>query len=413
MTQHFRAVVIGGGVVGCSVLYHLSKAGWNDVALCERYELTAGATWHSSGHISAFTPTKTLCDLAMTTRRLLRALETESGQMIGLVDSGSLRLARSPEQLAEYETIAEMLNPSGLDTSVLGATETSAMWPLMKADDVYGALYLPHDCYLNAADLTQAYAKAARGRGARIFRNTGVDAIEHLPSGEWRLETTDGVFACEHVVSATGIFARNSPLSRYFTLPCATISHQYVVTAPIEEIRHRHSTDESRLPILRQPDIKLNIREEGEGLFVSVYEPHATAIFPQGPPPDFAMQLLPPDFTCIEEQFGSAIDRVACLGDAGIKDPVNGPMPWSPDFAPLVGPAQDLPNAWLAEANSYGVTWSGGVGELLANWITSGDPGRDAGELDPRRFDRMLDHRVIDEQATLAYQGSYNGARTR
>ena len=344
----------------------------------------------------------------MTTQRLLRALETESQQMIGLVESGSLRLARSPDQLAEYQALADKFNPTGLEAGVIGAGETSSMWPLMKADDVHGALYLPHDCYLNAADLTQAYAKAARRRGAQIFRNMGVDTVDRLASGEWQLNTTDGVITCEHVISATGIFARNSPLSRYLTVPCATISHQYVVTAPIEEVRRRRANGEKRLPILRQPDIKLNIREEGEGFFVSVYEPHAAAIFPDGPPSHFAMQLLPPDFSCIEEQFGGAIERVACLGEAGIKDPVNGPMPWSPDFAPAVGPAQDLPNAWLAEGNSYGVTWSGGVGELLANWITTGEPGCDVSELDPRRFSPKLDHGVIDAQATLAYQGSYN-----
>lgn len=332
-TKHFRAVVIGGGVVGCNILFHLAKAGWTDIALCERHQLTAGATWHSSGHISALTPSKELSKLAMTTRRMLGPLEAESGQSLGLVESGSLRLATSIEQRREFESIATQFADVGLDACVVDTQEVSALWPLMDIRRVVGALHLPHDGYLNTTDFTQALASAARGRGATIFRDTGIESIHQLPCGEWQLRTLSDDIVAEHIISATGIFARRSPLARYVTIPSAVITHQYIVTDTVEAVRDRRQNGLPRLPILRQPDISLNVREEGEGLFVSVYEPHARASFPEGVPSDFSMQLLPGNFDGLESQFQAAIDRVPSLGRVGIKTVVNGPMPWSPDFS--------------------------------------------------------------------------------
>ena len=411
-TKHFRAVVIGGGVVGCNILFHLAKAGWTDIALCERHELTAGATWHSSGHISALTPSRELSRLAMTTRGMLGPLEAESEQSLGLVESGSLRLATSVEQRREFESISTRFADVGLDACVIDPHEVSDLWPLMEVRRIEGALHLPHDGYLNATDFTQALASAARRRGATIFRNTGIESIQQLSCGGWQLRTPDDDIVAEHVISATGIFARRSPLARYVTVPSAVITHQYIVTDTVEAIRERRQDALPRLPILRQPDISLNVREEGEGLFVSVYEPHARASFPQGVPNDFSMQLLPGNFDGLESQFQAAIDRVPCLGHSGIKTVVNGPMPWSPDFFPALGPVSGLRNAWMAEGVSYGVTWSGGVGELLAGWITQGEPGRDVSLFDCRRFDAQADFNAIDTQATAAYLGSYNTQST-
>lgn len=406
--KRYRAVVIGGGVVGCNILFQLTKAGWSDVALCERHQLTAGATWHSSGHISALTPSKDLSRLAMTTRRMLKPLEAESGQALGLVESGSLRLATSSEQLREFEAIASQFAGVGLDAQILDTGEASALWPMMEAQQVEGALYLPHDCYLNAADFTQALASAARTRGATVMQGNGIESIRQLATGEWQLRGSQQDVIAEHVISATGIFARRSPLSSYVTLPCAVITHQYLVTDTVDEVRQRRQQGHSRLPILRQPDISLNVREEGEGLFVSVYEPHAQASFVDGVPNDFEMQLLPGYFEGVEPQFEAAIKRVPALGRAGIKSMVNGPMPWSPDFFPAIGPVAELPNVWMAEAVCYGVTWSGGVAEVLARWITTGDPGCDVSALDCGRFDTHMDTGSLDAQATAAYLGSYN-----
>ena len=408
MDRHYRALVIGGGVVGCNVLYHLTREGWSDVALCERRELTAGATWHSSGHISAYTGDLTLVDLARYTRSQIDRLRTEAEQDLGLRSAGSLRLATRRAHLEEYRRFADAARTIGVDARVVGPGEALALWPLMNGEGVIGALHLPGDCYLDAAGFTQALASAARSRGARILRQTEVTGLEPARSGGWRIQTTDGDIGCEHVVSATGIFARRTFALAGMFLPVATLSHQYLVTGPVDRIVERRATTDDRLPILRQPDIRLNVREEGDGYFVSVYESGARAIFPDGAPREHGMELLPPDLESIEDQFAGAVHRVPDLEQAGIREIVHGPLPWSADFAPLVGPVPDRHNLWVAEGVSYGVTWSGGVARLLARWIVHGDPGCDASSVDCRRFGATATPAWADEQATRSYLGSYS-----
>ena len=408
MDRHYRALVIGGGVVGCNVLHHLTREGWSDVALCERRELTAGATWHSSGHISAYTGDLNLVELARYTRSQVDRLRTEVEQDLGLRSAGSLRLATLPEHLEEYRRFADAAQTIGVDARVVGPSEALALWPLMNGEGVLGALHLPEDCYLNAADFTLALARAARSRGARILRQTEVTGLEPVRSGGWRVRTTNGDLICEHVVSATGIFARRTFALAGMFLPVATLSHQYLVTEPVGRIVERRATTGARLPILRQPDIRLNVREEGEGFFVSVYESGARAIFPDGAPREHGMELLPPDLESIEDRFAGAIHRVPGLEQAGIREIVHGPLPWSADFAPLVGPVPHRRNFWVAEGVSYGVTWSGGVARLLARWIVHGDPGCDTSSVDCRRFGATATPAWADEQATRSYLGSYN-----
>ena len=409
ISRDYRALVIGGGVVGCNVLYHLVREGWSDVALCERRELTAGATWHSSGHISAYTGDLRLVELAQYTRSQLDRLQTEADRDLGLHRAGSLRLATRPAHLEEYRQFVDAAEAVGVDARLVSPRQALELWPLMNDEGVLGALHLPQDCYLDAAGFTQALAGTARSRGAKILRHTEVVGLELEPTGEWRVRTTNGEFRCEHVVSATGIFARRTfALARMF-LPVATLSHQYLVTSPVNEIvERRRAAAGDRLPILRQPDIRLNVREEGDGLFISVYESNAKAIFPDGPPMDFGMELLPPDFDSIQDQFEGAIHRVPCLRDAGIRETVHGPLPWSADFVPMVGPVPNRRNLWVAEGVSYGVTWSGGVARLLARWIVHGDPGCDTSVMDCRRFDAFATASCADERATRSYLGSYN-----
>ena len=408
MDRQYRALVIGGGVVGCNVLYHLTREGWSDVALCERRELTAGATWHSSGHISAYTGDLNLVGLARYTRSQIDGLRNEVEQDLGLRSAGSLRLATRRAHLAEYRGFANAARAVGVEARVIGPREALALWPLMNDEGVLGALHIPGDCYLDAAGFTQALARAARSRGARILRQTEVTGFEPARSGGWRVRTTNGEIDCEHVVSATGIFARRTFALAGMFLPVATLSHQYLVTEPARPIIERRRTTDARLPILRQPDIRLNVREEGDGLFVSVYESGARAIFPDGAPREYGMELLPPDLESIEDQFAGAIRRVPALGEIGIREIVHGPLPWSADFAPLVGPVPDWRNFWVAEGVSYGVAWSGGVARLLARWIVHGDPGSDTSSVDCRRFGTTATPAWADERATSSYLGSYN-----
>ena len=407
MNSHLRAAVIGGGVTGCSILYHLTRAGWADIALFERSELTAGATWHSSGHIAHYTQSPQLTQLSSDTRAQLKRIELEAEQPLGLMETGSLRLATSTAAYQNFAAFSETAAGIGCGARMVSRAEAAAMWPLADLTGVEGALLVAHDCRLNAADFTQAMAKAARAQGAAVHRETEVTTLTAAPGGGWVLHTNQGAWTAEHVITASGIFARRSLPALGITLPVAVVSHQYLVTDAVPQIAARRAQNAPALPILRHPDIGLNIREEGDGYCISLYEQNAQTVFPDGPPGGFGMELFAEDFDSIEAGFEEAMRCVPSMGEAGIRSTVHGPMPWSPDFAPMVGPAPGARNLWVAEALSYGVSWSGGVAERLARWITTGDPGDDMSRLDPRRFGRYATSDWADAQALAAYKGVY------
>lgn len=407
MTCHLQAAVIGGGVTGCSILYHLVKAGWKEVALFERKELTAGATWHSSGHIGHFAGNPQLTRFALETRAMLDTIEAATGQLLGLRETGSLRMATSTESYRDFAQFAETAAGVACDAQMISPEEVGIMWPLAKLDGIKGALLIKADCHLNAADLTQGLARAARNKGAIVHRQVEVTSLAPRPGGGWTLSTDEGDWTAEHVITATGIFARRTLRNFGIDLPVAALSHQYLVTEPVQRIAERRAAQDAPLPILRQPDIGLNIREEGDGFCISLYEQNAAAVFPVGPPASFGMELFPEDFESIEAGFEGAMARVPCLAEAAIRSTVHGPMPWSPDFAPIVGPVPAARGLWVAEAMSYGVSWSAGVARTLTDWITNGDPGEDTSALDCRRFGPYATADWADERAIATYKGVY------
>ena len=407
MTEHFRVLIVGGGVVGCNILRHLTLEGWTDVALCERKELTAGATWHSSGHIASYTGSSLLSDFALYMRSQLKPLVEETGQEIGLRETGSLRLAANDEIYSRFENFPNTPVGESSGAQMVDAEESRSLWPLMRPGGFVGGLFIPSDCHLNAADLTQALSKAARAKGATVKRHTEVQRFSKGANGEWIVETSKGRITADHVILATGIFARRTFARFGISLPSATISHQYLVTEQVPEVLEYQSANDRPLPILRQPGNGMNVREEGDGLFISLYEQNTTAIWPNGPPADFGMELFPGDFDSIEGAFQDAIDRVPCIENAGIKSIVHGPMPWSPDFAPLVGPVPGTRGLWVAECTSYGVVWSGGVARALARWIVHGEPGHDVSEIDCRRIGDYAHNDWADSRAVHTYQGVY------
>ncbi|MFV1853105.1 MAG: FAD-dependent oxidoreductase [Thalassospira sp.] len=411
MTEHYRVLIVGGGVVGCNILHHLTLEGWTDIALCERKELTAGATWHSSGHISCYTGSPLLTDFALYTRSQLKPIVEETGQEIGLRETGSLRLAVDDEAYARFEQFPHTPVGESTGARMVNAEESLALWPLMRPGGYVGGLFIPADCHLNAADLTQALSKAARAKGATVKRHTEVQEFSKGAAGEWIIETSKGRITADHIVLATGIFARRTFAKFNISLPSAVVSHQYLVTEPVSEVLDHRSKSDRPLPILRQPSNGMNVREEGEGLFISLYEQNTHAIWPEGPPADFGMELFPEDFDSIEDAFLEAIDRVPCLERAGIKSIVHGPMPWSSDFAPLVGPVPATQGLWVAECASYGVIWSGGIARALARWIVHGDPGQDASEIDCRRFGSYADDAWSDSRAVRMYQGVFGSGK--
>ena len=386
MRDQARVVVIGGGIVGCSVLYHLAKLGWSDVMLVERTELTAGSTWHAAGLLPLFNMSYSVGQLHKYSIDLYQQLEEETGQAVSFHRTGNLRLATNQERMDEYRNYCGTANTIGVPFELIGPNEIGALWPLCNLDGLVGALFHPHDGHVAPVDVTQALAKGARDRGAEINRNTEVTGIERTRAGEWLVKTTRGDIRCETVVTATGSWARQVGAMVGLDLPTIPVEHQYLVTDTIPELEERKAQGLPEMPVLRESDASYYMREERQGLILGPYEKDAPAWAVDGVPEGFGQELLPPDVDRLEPHIEAAINRVPMFGRAGIKDCVNGPIPYTPDGNPLIGPAYGLPNFWLAEGFSFGITAAGGAGWQLAGWIADGEPSIDMLAVDPRRF---------------------------
>jgi len=386
MKSHARVVVVGGGVVGVSILYHLAKRGWSDVVLVEKAELTHGSTWHAAGLLPLFNMSYCVGQLHKYSVDLYKSLQAETGQDVSFHVTGNLRLATNRERMDEYKKYCGTANTIGVPFEMIGVAQIKKLWPLCNTKGLVGALFHPHDGHIAPADLTQALAIGARSRGAEINRQTEVKDIKRLPSGEWQVITTQGTVTCEHVVTATGSWARQVARFVGLDLPVIPVEHQYIVTEEIPELVERKKQGLPEMAVLRESDASYYMREERQGLILGPYEKGAPAWAVDGVPEKFGQELLPPDLERLQPHIDAAINRVPIFGKAGIKDCINGPIPYTPDGGPLIGPAWGQRNYWLAEGFSFGITAAGGAGNLLANWMVDGDPGIDAYDVDPRRF---------------------------
>lgn len=386
MKTHARAVVIGGGVVGVSTLYHLARKGWSDVVLCERTELTAGSTWHAAGLLPLFNMSYSVGQIHKYSVGLYPELERETGQDVGFRPVGNIRLATHRDRMDEYRFYAGVARTIGVRVEFLTPDEVKERWPLCNVEGLVGAIVHPEDGYIQPADLTQAFARGARARGAEIYRRTRVEAIEPTPGGEWRVRTDRGDIVCEHVVSASGNHARQTGAMVGLDVPVIPVEHQYIVTEPHPEIVARREAGLPEMGVLRESDASYYMREERGGLLLGPYERGAPACFVDGPPEDFENDLFPEDLDRLEPHIEAAIRRVPAFGEAGIKQTVNGPIAYTPDGSPLIGPAWDVPRFWLNEGHSFGVTAAGGAGWQLAEWMVEGEPSIDMMGVDPRRF---------------------------
>ena len=317
---------------------------------------------------------------------LYQQLEEETGQAVSFHRTGNLRLATNQERMDEYRNYCGTANTIGVPFELIGPNEIGALWPLCNLDGLVGALFHPHDGHVAPVDVTQALAKGARDRGAEINRNTEVTAIQRTQAGEWLVRTTQGDIRCETVVTATGSWARQVGAMVGLDLPTIPVEHQYLVTDTIPELEERKARGLPEMPVLRESDASYYMREERQGLILGPYEKDAPAWAVDGVPEGFGQELLPPDVDRLEPHIEAAINRVPMFGRAGIKDCVNGPIPYTPDGNPLIGPAYGLPNFWLAEGFSFGITAAGGAGWQLAGWIADGEPSIDMLAVDPRRF---------------------------
>ncbi|MEM7252174.1 MAG: FAD-dependent oxidoreductase [Pseudomonadota bacterium] len=403
MKSHARVVVIGGGVVGVGTLYHLVKKGWSDLVLVERTELTAGSTWHAAGLLPLFNMSYSVGQIHKYSVNLYQGLEEETGQDVGLRQVSNIRLATNQDRMDEYMQYCGTAKTIGVNAIPLTVDEVLERWPLANPDGLVGAIVHPDDGYIQPADLTQALARGARNGGAEIYRRTLVVGIEATESGEWRVKTSAGDIVCEHVVTATGNHARQVGAMVGLDVPVIPVEHQYIVTEPHPDIEARHASGRPEMGVLRESDGSWYLREERGGLILGPYERGAPACFIDGPPDDFENDLFPGDLERLEPHIASAIHRVPAFGEVGVKEVINGPIPYTPDGSPIIGPAWGLRNFWLNEGHSFGITAAGGAGWQLAEWIVDGEPTIDMLGVDPRRFGDYASRAYLIKKNEEAY----------
>ena len=386
MKANARAVVIGGGVVGVSTLYHLAKKGWSDSVLIERKELTSGSTWHAAGLLPLFNLSYSVGQLHKYSVRFYQELQEETGMNVGFAKVSNIRLARTKDRWDEYMYYAGIAETIGVKVNILTPEQVKEVWPLCETDGLLGAIQHPDDGYIQPADLTQALAKGARDRGATIYRNTTVTAIEQQQDGLWKITTDKGEITAEHVISCTGNFARKTGEMVGINIPVIPVEHQYIVTEPHPAIQERRRQGLPEMGVLRESDSAWYMREEAGGLILGPYEVGAPVCYVDGPSAESEYELFQEDLDRLMPHIEAAIVRVPAFGEVGIKKVYNGAIAYTPDGNPIVGPAPGLKNFWLNEGHSFGITAAGGAGWQLAEWIVDGEPTVDLMGVDPRRF---------------------------
>ncbi|MBT3592543.1 MAG: FAD-binding oxidoreductase, partial [Hellea sp.] len=349
MQSTAKVVVIGGGVVGVSTLYHLVKKGWSDVCLIERKELTSGSTWHAAGLLPLFNMSYSVGQLHKYSVNLYKRLGEETGQDVGIRPVSNIRLATNQDRMDEYLQYAGVAQTIGVEVEFLTPDEVVDIWPFAKKDGLIGAMRHPEDGYVQPADLTQAFAKGAREGGAKIYRYTTVEGIEQLDDGMWKVYTDKGDIICEHVVSCTGSFARKTGEMVGLDIPVVPVEHQYIVTESHPDILKRRANGEPELGVLRESDGSWYMREEAGGLILGPYEHGAPACYLDGPDEQSEYELFQEDIDRLMPHIESAMHRVPIFEELGIKKVYNGAIAYTPDGNPIVGPAWDKKNFWLNE----------------------------------------------------------------
>lgn len=383
MKTHAEVVVIGGGVVGCSVLYHLTKLGLKDVVLCERKELTAGSSWHAAGGFHALNSDPGVSRLQAYTISLYREIERVSGQNVGLHFTGGLNLAATRERWDLLQAEWARHKVHGLSTQLLGPGEINKLCPLVDTSDVLGAVYDPLEGHLDPSGATHAYAKAATLQGAEIYRHTRVVEISPSRGGGWKVMTESGTIEAEHVVNAAGLWAREVGHMVGVDLPVVAMEHHYLLTEDVPELKNAPK----EIPLLLDLDGEIYLRQERKGVLLGVYEKQATPWALNGTPWEYGEnELLPPKLERLTDALEKGFKRFPFLNNAGIRRIVNGPFTFTPDGNPLVGPIPGLRNCWTACGVMAGFAQGGGVGLALAQWITAGEPEGDIYAMDVARF---------------------------
>ena len=408
MHEQAKIVIIGGGIAGCSALYHLAQMGCTDVLLLERDELTSGSTWHAAGNVPTYSTSWSVMKVQSYSAALYRELANDPDFPISYHVTGSVRLAHSNERIAEFRHVTSMANAQGMGYDMLSPEQLVERYPLVKTHDLVGALWDPLDGDIDPSQVTQAMARAARALGARVRRFESVVGLAQHANQHWTVttRTKDGdtnTVDCEHVINAAGYRAGEvmALIGRHH--PIAQMSHQYYVTDEIPELAAR----EFPLPLLRDPDTSYYLRQERNSYILGPYEWQATAMWRDGIPDHFANMLWSEDLERLETQILDASERVPVLGEAGIARVVNGPIPYAPDGNPYMGPERGLRNFWHCNTFSFGIAQGGGAGKAIAEWVLEGRPEFDIWNIDRRRYKDYATTRYTIDKAVEVYQNEY------
>ncbi|MEP1613086.1 MAG: FAD-dependent oxidoreductase [Roseobacter sp.] len=408
-----RVVIIGGGVVGVSSLYHLAKEGWTDCVLLEKNELTAGSTWHAAGNCPSFSTSWAIMNMQRYSLGLYGGLADAVDYPMNYHVTGSIRLAHSKERMLEFERARSMGRHQGLDIEMMSISDMKDRYPFLETHDLAGGLWDPDDGDIDPAQLTQALAKGARDLGAKIERFCPATGVTR-DGKEWIVHTAKGDIRCEKVVNAAGYYAQR--VGEWFkpyggrTVPMSVMSHQYFLTEEITELAEWTKEQGHKVPLLRDVDTSYYLRQDKNGLNLGPYERNCKGhwMTPEDPmPEDFSFQLYPDDLERLEWYIEDAMARVPILGTSGVGRVINGPIPYAPDGLPLLGPMPGVPNAYEACVFTFGITQGGGAGKVLAEWIVHGQTEWDMWAVDPRRFTDYTDQDYCDQKAMEVYGHEY------
>ncbi|MCZ6721831.1 MAG: FAD-dependent oxidoreductase [Proteobacteria bacterium] len=402
MKSEARVVIVGGGIFGTSLLYHLAKEGWSDLLLLEKGELTSGSTWHAAGQVPHFVGSYNLAKIHQYSISLYQGLEAETGQAVGWHGPGSIRLATNGDELDWFKQVEGIARLLDIPFEIVGPQAIKELHPFLELGDVLAGAHTPEDGHVDPAGVVSAMAKAARDAGATIHRHTRVSAISAIADGGWEVVSDKGTVRAEHVVNAAGSYGPEIGAMVGLAVPIVNMEHQYLVTEPIPEF------SDGEIPVVRDPVASCYLRQEQKAGLIGVYERAGSAPWAvEGMPEDFDMELLPPELDRITDNLEKAMARMPVLQTAGIKRIVNGPITHTPDGAFLLGPAAGLRNFWMCCGSSFGISQAGGAGKYLAQWMVHGQAEIAMQAFDSRRFGAFATGDYSVAKAREDYESTY------
>lgn len=409
-----RVVIIGGGIVGTSSLYHLAKKGWTDCVLLEKNELTAGSTWHAAGNVPTFSTSWSIMNMQRYSTELYAGLAEEVDYPMNYHQTGSIRLAHSKERIQEFERACAMGRYQGIEMEMWTPEQAKENYPFLETHDLEGVLFDPTDGDIDPAQVTQALAKGARDMGAKILRFTPATGVTQKEDKTWIVHTEKGDIECDFVVNAGGYYAQR--IGEMFkpyggrTVPMMVMEHQYLLTEQIPEIEEHVKTTGKKLPLIRDVDVSYYLRQEKNGYNLGPYEPNCKAHWVDADdamPEDFSFQLWQEDIDRIEDIVVDAMARVPLMETSGVSSVINGPIPYAPDGLPLIGPMPGVDNAFEACVFTFGIAQGGGAGKVLAEWIVDGHTEWDMWSVDPRRYTDYTDQDYCNQKGMEVYGNEY------